>query len=52
LTLYAVNLKAALTDIVDRGIVTADLKGKAVDPDSEQVVDMAGFLDAVKDALQ
>ncbi|MCR8915702.1 3-isopropylmalate dehydrogenase [Marinobacter panjinensis] len=49
---YAINLKAALTDTVDRGIVTADLKGKTVDPDSEQVVDMAGFLDAVEAALQ
>ena len=48
---YAVNLKAALTDTVDRGIVTADLKGKTVDPDSEQVVDMKGFLDAVEGAL-
>ena len=52
LTEYAVNLKAALTDTVDSGIVTADLKGKTVDPDSERVVDMAGFLGAVEDALQ
>jgi len=52
LTEYAVNLKAALTDTVDRGIVTADLKGKTVDPDSEQMVDMAGFLNAVEAALQ
>tara|TARA_R110002110_G_scaffold161733_1_gene360616 strand:- start:3452 stop:5188 length:1737 start_codon:yes stop_codon:yes gene_type:complete len=52
LTEYAVNLKAALTDTVDSGIVTADLKGKTVDPDSERVVDMAGFLSAVEDALQ
>ncbi|PFG08622.1 MULTISPECIES: isocitrate/isopropylmalate family dehydrogenase [unclassified Marinobacter] len=49
---YAVNLKAALTDTVDRGIVTADLKGKTVDPDSEQVVDMTGFLNAVEGALK
>ncbi|MCL1483059.1 MAG: isocitrate/isopropylmalate family dehydrogenase [Marinobacter sp.] len=49
---YAVNLKAALTDTVDRGIVTADLKGKTVDPDSEQVMDMTGFLDAVEGALK
>ncbi|KPQ01594.1 isocitrate/isopropylmalate family dehydrogenase [Marinobacter sp. HL-58] len=48
---YAVNLKAALTDTVDRGIVTADLKGKTVDPGSEQVVDMGGFLNAVEDSL-
>lgn len=49
---YAVNLKAALTDTVDRGIITADLKGKTVDSESEQVVDMTGFLDAVEAALQ
>ncbi len=49
---YAVNLKAALTDTVDRGIVTADLKGKTVDPDSEQVADMYGFLNAVEAAIQ
>jgi isocitrate dehydrogenase len=52
LSVLAVNLKAALTDTVDRGNVTADLKGKTVDPDSEQVVDMAGFLDAVEHGLQ
>ena len=48
---YATNLKTALTDTVDKGIVTADLKGKTVDPDSEQVVDMVGFLNAVETAL-
>lgn len=51
LSQYAVQLKAALTDTVDSGIVTADLKGKTVDPDSEQVVDMIGFLEAVEKAL-
>lgn len=49
---YAVKLKSALTETVDKGIVTADLKGKTVDPESEQVVDMAGFLEAVERALQ
>lgn len=52
LTEYAISLKTALTDTVDQGIVTADLKGKTVDPDSEQLVDMAGFLDAVAARLQ
>ncbi|WP_100640709.1 isocitrate/isopropylmalate family dehydrogenase [Marinobacter salexigens] len=52
LTEYAIKLKSALTNTVDSGIVTADLKGKTVNPDSEQVVDMAGFLDAVEKALQ
>ena len=51
LTEYAVKLKAALTNTVDSGVVTADLKGKTVDPGSERVVDMAGFLDAVEAAL-
>jgi isocitrate dehydrogenase len=49
---YAAQLKTALTDTVDKGIVTADLKGKTVDPDSEQVVDMVGFLEAVETALR
>lgn len=49
---YAVSLKTALTDTVDSGIVTADLKGKTVDPDSERVVDMVGFLEAVERALR
>lgn len=52
LTEYAVNLKTALTGTVDSGIVTADLKGKTVDPESEQVVDMSGFLKAVEANLQ
>ncbi|WP_150911489.1 isocitrate/isopropylmalate family dehydrogenase [Marinobacter halotolerans] len=48
---YAIRLKSALTDTVDGGVVTADLKGKTVDPASEQVVDMAGFLAAVEGNL-
>jgi isocitrate dehydrogenase len=48
---YANRLKTALTDTVDGGVVTADLKGKTVDPASEQVVDMAGFLSAVEGNL-
>lgn len=52
LTEYANNLKEALTQTVDNGIVTADLKGKTVDPGSEQVVDMIGFLNAVESALK
>jgi isocitrate dehydrogenase len=33
---------------VAQGIITGDLKGKTTDPDSEQIVDMNGFLDAVE----
>ena len=45
---YSRQLKDALIDTVDQGIITGDLKGKTVDPDSETVVDMYGFLDAVE----
>lgn len=48
---YARSLKAALKDTVGDCIVTADLKGKTSDPDSEKVVDMAGFLDAMEQRL-
>ncbi len=44
---YSSQLKTALIDTVDEGIVTGDLKGKTADPDSERLVDMQGFLDAV-----
>jgi len=45
---YSRQLKEALIDTVDQGIITGDLKGKTVDPDAETVVDMYGFLDAVE----
>jgi isocitrate dehydrogenase len=45
---YSRQLKDALIDTVDQGIITGDLKGKTVDPDAETVVDMYGFLDAVE----
>jgi hypothetical protein len=32
---------------VAHGIISGDLKGKTTNPDSEKVVDMYGFLDAV-----
>ena len=44
---YAADLKEALKDTVSGGIVTADLKGKTSNPDSEQVVDLHGFLQAI-----
>ncbi|MCH4562298.1 isocitrate/isopropylmalate family dehydrogenase [Halomonas sp. EGI 63088] len=48
---YSQRLKAALIDTVAAGIITGDLKGKTIDPDAEQVVDMQGFLDAVEARL-
>jgi isocitrate dehydrogenase len=44
---YANSLKQALIDTVDQGTITGDIKGKTTDPESEQIVDMHGFLDAV-----
>ncbi len=49
---YAADLKRALIDTVDQGIITADIKGKTTDPSTEKVVDMFGFLDAVEANLQ
>jgi isocitrate dehydrogenase len=48
---YAGNLRSALIDTVDQGIITGDLKGKTTEPEQEHLVDMYGFLDAVADRL-
>jgi isocitrate dehydrogenase len=48
---YSEKLKAALIDTVAQGTITGDLKGKTTDPDSETIVDMQGFLDAVENNL-
>lgn len=48
---YASKLKAALINTVADGIITGDLKGKTTTPETEQVVDMQGFLDAVEARL-
>jgi len=48
---YAAALKKALISTVDAGTVTGDLKGKTIDPNSEVVVDMHGFLNAVEERL-
>lgn len=45
---YAGKLKEALIETVAQGTITGDLKGKTTDPESEKVVDMYGFLDAVE----
>lgn len=48
---YSADLKRALIDTVDQGIITGDLKGKTANPDKETIVDMYGFLDAVEQNL-
>jgi isocitrate dehydrogenase len=45
---YAGCLKEALIETVAQGTITGDLKGKTTNPESETVVDMKGFLDAVE----
>ncbi|MEL0314870.1 MAG: 3-isopropylmalate dehydrogenase, partial [Halieaceae bacterium] len=45
---YAESLKTALINTVDQGTVTGDLKGKTLNPGTETIVDMAGFLSAVE----
>lgn len=45
---YAAELKSALIETVAQGTITGDLKGKTLDPDSERIVDMLGFLNAVE----
>jgi len=45
---YSSSLKDALIETVAQGTITGDLKGKTLDPESEKVVDMYGFLDAVE----
>lgn len=45
---YSLKLKEALIETVAQGIITGDLKGKTTDPDSESIVDMNGFLNAVE----
>ncbi len=49
---YANDVKSALIQAVEDGVVTGDVKGKTTDPAKEQVVDMVGFLDAVEARLK
>ena len=48
LAAYSADLKTALIETVDQGIITGDIRGKTTDPDGETVVDMQGFLDAIE----
>jgi len=45
---YSADLKKALIDTVEQGVITGDLKGKTNKPEEEKIVDMLGFLDAVE----
>jgi isocitrate dehydrogenase len=49
---YASSLKSALIETVSQGTITGDLKGKTLNPETETVVDMIGFLDAVEANLK
>lgn len=44
---YAQNVKEALVETVNQGIITGDLKGKTTQPENETIVDLFGFIDAV-----
>ena len=48
---YAARLKTALIETVAQGTITGDLKGKTTSPETERVVDMHGFLDAIAENL-
>lgn len=48
---YARSIREALIKTVSDGVITADIKGKTTNPESEQLVDMRGFLDAVEARL-
>lgn len=48
---YSNQLKRALVDTVGDGIITGDLKGKTMAPETEVIVDMYGFLDAIESRL-
>lgn len=51
LKLYSDHLKQALIDTVAQGIITADLRGKTTSPETERLVDMHGFLNAIENNL-
>ena len=51
LAAYAEALKTALIETVAQGTITGDLKGKTLAPESEKLVDMYGFLDAIEGNL-
>ena len=49
---YATDLKTALVDTVDAGVITGDLRGKTTNPELETIVDLYGFLDAVEARIE
>ena len=48
---YAARLKRALIETVAQGTITGDLKGKTTSPETERIVDMHRFLDAIAENL-
>ncbi|HET8704999.1 MAG TPA: isocitrate/isopropylmalate family dehydrogenase, partial [Pseudomonadales bacterium] len=48
---YSEAVKTALIVTVDHGYITADLKGKTRNPETEKIVDMYGFLDQIEKNL-
>ena len=45
---YAESLKEALITTVEQGKITGDLPRKTTDPDTETILDMLGFPEAVE----
>ena len=48
---YAARLKTALIETVAQGTITGELKGKTRSPETERIVNMHGFLDAIAENL-
>ncbi len=49
---FSEHLKTALIDTVAHGIITADIKGRTLEPEKEKLVDLFEFLDEVEKRLK
>lgn len=49
---YSDMLKDALVETVGAGVITADIKGRTLEPEKEKVVDLFTFLDEVEKRLK
>ncbi len=49
---YSWDIKEALIETVNQGTITGDIKGKTTNPETEKLVDMFGFLDAIEANLK
>ena len=49
---FSEHLKTALIDTVAHGIITADIKGRTLEPEKEKLVDLFEFLDEVENRLK